>query len=85
MTKGIRVEVFVENASGFVLYCSEQQLTKKKVREYVLGSLEDDLLSGSVDKDAYAAVTKNNFTFRTTPLPDEDPREAKREKTDPPQ
>ena len=76
MTQGIRVEVFVENASGFVLYCSEPTLTKKKVREIVLGFLEDDS-SGSFDKDARAAVIKNKFTFRTTPLPDEEPREAR--------
>jgi hypothetical protein len=30
MTKAIRVEVFVENASGFVLYLPEQKLTKNK-------------------------------------------------------
>lgn len=78
MTKAIRVEVFVENASGFVLCLPEQNLTRKQVRDYILGFREDDS-SGSFDKDSYAAVSKNNFTFRTTPLPDEEPRESKRE------
>jgi hypothetical protein len=76
MTKAIRVEVFVENASGFVLYLPEQKLTRKQVRDYVLGSLED-ASPESFDKDAHAGVLKNNFTFRTTPLPDEDARQPR--------
>jgi hypothetical protein len=80
MAKGIRVEVFVENAPGFVLYLAEQKLTRKHVRDYILSFLEEDSVAGSFDKDACAAVVKNNFTFRTTPLPDEgEPREIKRE------
>jgi hypothetical protein len=80
MTKGIRVEVFVENPPGLVLYLPEQKLTRKQVRDYILGFLEYDS-SGSFDKDACAAVAKNKFTFRTTPLPDEEPCEIKREDT----
>jgi hypothetical protein len=74
MTKAIRVEVFVENASGFVLYLPEQKLTRKQVRDYILGFREGD--PASFDRDAHAAVSKNNFTFKTTPLPDEEHRES---------
>jgi hypothetical protein len=45
------------------------------VRDYILGVLEDGS-SRSFDKDAYAAIMKNNFTFKTTPFSDEEPRES---------
>ena len=85
MTKGIRVEVFVENAPGFVLCLPAQKLTRKQVRDELLEFLEDDYVSRSRNKDAYAAVLKSKFTFKTTPITDEEPREFKQRESDPPQ
>jgi hypothetical protein len=82
MTKGIRVEVFEDYRSVFEFYCPEQTLTRKQVRDHVLAFLqagEGEPVDGSADKAAYAAIIKNNFTFRTTPLPDEELPEIKRE------